>query len=67
VSPATGQARQQVTELRQLDLRLGFAAAGTQGENVEDHRGPIEHFDIVREFTFDVAHLRGGEILVKDD
>ena len=39
VGPHPGQARQQVLELRQLDLQLGFVAARPGGEDVEDDFG----------------------------
>jgi hypothetical protein len=43
VDPHSGQAGQQVLELRQLDLELGLLAARARGEDVEDDLGAVHH------------------------
>ena len=65
VPPAPRQARQQVAELGELDLGLGLAAARPLGEDVEDHRGPVEHLDVSRQRPLEVADLGSGQILVE--
>src|SRR5699024_1291812 len=45
LTPAT-EARQEVLELRELDLGLALAALGVLGEDVEDQRGPVDDLDL---------------------
>ena len=61
----TTQARQQVLELRELDLRLALAALGVLAEDVEDDGGAVDdlHLDRVLERTT----LARGELGVGDD
>ena len=40
------QPRQQMLQLRQLDLQLAFTRAGALGENVENQRSPIENLAV---------------------
>ena len=56
VIPHPSQSRQQVLQLRQLDLQTAFAAARALRENVENELGAIEHF--AREQGFEIASLR---------
>ena len=43
VTPHSGQARGQVLQLCELDLKLSFMALGAQGENIKYQRHPIDH------------------------
>jgi hypothetical protein len=45
VRPQPPHARQVVLELRQLDLELALGAVRVVGEDVEDHRGAVDHRD----------------------
>ena len=45
LTPAA-QARQQVGQLRELDLRLAVAGARVLGEDVEDQGGAVDHLDL---------------------
>jgi hypothetical protein len=65
VHPHTGQARQQVLQLRQLDLELRFPAAGAQRKDVENQLGPVHHPDAKR--IFEALALSGREFIVEDD
>ena len=65
MAPVAGQAREQMLELRQLDLELAFPRARTPGEDVENERGAVE--DLARENLLQVAALRGGKLVVEDD
>ena len=58
------QAREQVVQLGQLDLRLALPGAGVLGEDVEDQRGPVDHLDL--ELVLEVAQLAGRELAVAD-
>jgi len=62
---AAGEARQHVLELGELDLQLAFTRAGMAGEDVEDKLGAIEN--AARQGSFEVAQLRGREIVVEED
>src|SRR5690606_23660921 len=42
----TAQARQQVLQLRQFDLRLALPRAGVLREDVQDERGPVDDLDL---------------------
>ena len=65
VAPLAGQARQQVLRLRQLDLQARLPRLGAPGEDVDDQRRAVEHFDAER--VLQVALLRGAELVVEDD
>ena len=58
------QAREQVGQLGQLDLRLAVPGAGVLGEDVEDQRGPVDHLDL--ELVLQLAQLAGRELAVAD-
>ena len=65
VAPEPRQARQQMLELRQLDLQLAFARAGALGEDVENQRRAVQDFAV--ENLFEVAALRGRQFVVEND
>ena len=63
VAPHTGQPRQQVLVLRELDLELALARARPLGEDVEDEAGAVEDLDaqLLREHP----QLRGRELVIE--
>src|SRR5205807_2046237 len=62
VRPQAAHARQVVLELGQLHLQLPVGGVGVVGEDVEDHRGAIDHGDAQR--LLQGALLAGGELVV---
>ena len=64
VAPAA-QAREQVLELGQLDLRLALAALGVLAEDVEDHGRAVDDLDL--HDVLERTTLAGGEFGVGDD
>src|SRR4029453_11093270 len=56
--------RQQVCELRELDLRLALPAPRMQREDVEDQGGPIDHLDL--QSLLEAAELPRRELVVED-
>ena len=48
VGPLADQPRQEICELRQLDLELALARARALGEDVEDQRRPVDDLDAER-------------------
>ena len=62
---ASGEAREQVLELGELDLELAFAGAGVAGKDVEDELRAVD--DAARETRFEVAKLRGREVVIEED
>ena len=65
VGPETGQTRQPVFELSQLDLETPLVRRRAAGENVEDQSRAIDDFDVER--ALEVALLGGSEIVVNHD
>ena len=65
VAPETRQARQQVLQLRQLDLKLALAGARALREDVQNERGAVEHLAV--EGLLQVAALGRGKLVVEDD
>ena len=59
------QPRQQVLQLRQLDLQLAFARARAPREDVEDELRAID--DLAADRLFDVPQLRRRQLVVEDD
>ena len=59
------QPRHQVLELRELDLQLAFARARAAREDVENELRAID--DLAIERPFEVAQLRGRQLVVEDD
>src|SRR5690606_9784636 len=64
VAPAA-QARQQVLELRELDLRLALAGLRVLREDVEDHGRAVDDLDL--DDVLERAPLAGRELGVCDD
>ena len=65
MGPLARQARQQIFELRQLDLQLAFVAARALGENIENQLAAVDDANFERRFQ--IALLRRRQILVDDD
>ncbi len=61
----TAQARQEVLELSEFDLRLALLGAGVLGEDVQDQGGPVDHLDL--ELVLQLPKLAGRELTVADD
>src|SRR6516164_2020111 len=59
------QARQEVIELGQLNLKLALAGARPPREDVENKLGPVD--DLEPECQLEVAELGGGEVVLEDD
>src|SRR6266550_5000527 len=64
VGPHPGQARQQILELRQLDLQLRFVAARARREDVENDLGAVHHAHA--ETLLQLHALYWGEILIEE-
>ena len=60
--PGLAQARRQVLQAHDLDLRLGGARAGVAVEDLEDHGGAVQHLDAGR--LLEVARLRRGDLVI---
>ena len=60
-----GEPRQQILQLRQLDLQLAFAGPRPASEDVEDELRAID--DLAIDFGFDLPQLRRRELVVEDD
>src|SRR4029077_7841201 len=56
VMPHPGQSRQQILQLRELDLQSAFTAPRALRENIENQLGAIENF--ARQQIFQIASLR---------
>ena len=65
VAPEPRQARQQMLQLRQLDLELALACAGALGEDVQNERRAVE--DLAVKGGLQVAALRGGQLVIEDN
>ena len=63
VGPHAREPRQQVLELRQLDLHLRLGRAGARREDVEDHLGAVHHPHAER--LLEILSLHRGERLVE--
>ena len=62
---ASGQAGQLVFELCEFYLELALAGLGVAGEDVEDELRTVD--DVAGKPGFDVAQLRGGEVVVEEN
>jgi hypothetical protein len=65
VGPEPPHPCQVVLELRELDLQLSFGAVRVVGEDVQDHRGAIDHRDPER--LLEVSLLSRDELVVARD
>ena len=65
VGPHSGEARQQILQLRELNLEPPFPAPRPLCENVEDKLGAVE--DLAREQIFQIASLRRRQFIVKNN
>ena len=65
VRPLAGEARQQVLELRELDLHHCSARAGVSGEDVEHDGAAVE--DPLAGEPLEVAHLSRRQVVVEDN
>ena len=63
--PGADQPRQQVLQLRELDLQLAFARPRAAREDVEDELRAVD--DLPADLLFDVPQLRRRELVVEDD
>ena len=63
-SRRSGEARQPVLQLRQLDLEVPFTRPRAPREDVENQLGAID--DAPAEDLFEVARLRRRELVVED-
>jgi hypothetical protein len=59
----TGEPRQHVFELRQLNLQLAFARARMRSKYVENKLGAVDHARVHN--IFDVSLLRGGKVVIE--
>jgi len=62
---ATGEPRQTVAVLRQLNLQAPFASPRMHGKNMQDQGGAVGHLAVQR--LFQEALLRGREFIVGND
>jgi hypothetical protein len=65
VGPHTGQPRQPVFELRQLDLEAPLVGLGPFGEDIENEGRAVDDLDI--ECFFEIALLGRRKLVVEDD
>ena len=65
VRPQAAHAGHVVFELGELDLHLALGGVRVAGEDVEDHRGAVEHGDVER--GLEVALLARRQLVVGDD
>ena len=65
VGPQAPHPRQVVLELRQLDLELALGAVRVVGEDVEDHRGAVDHRHAER--RLEVSLLARHQLVVAGD
>ena len=63
--PEPPHAREVVLELRQLDLQLALGAVRVVGEDVEDHRGAVDHRHA--QLGFEIAFLARRQLVVGRD
>src|SRR5678815_3808606 len=60
-----GETREQIPELRQLDLHLALSAMRSLRKNVENQLGPIDNGEVGD--LLNGAQLRRGQILIEDE
>ena len=64
MGPHTGQTREQILILRQLNLEPAFTGPRSSCKNIQDQTGAVQHLDA--EFLGKYPHLRRGQFVVKD-
>src|ERR1043166_3445201 len=64
VMPQSGEARQKVLQLRELDSQSAFPAARALRKNIENQLCSIEH--LAREQIFQVPPLRWRKFIIKN-
>ena len=62
VRPQPAHAREVVFELRELDLELALGRVRVVGEDVQNHRGAVDHRDVER--GLEVSLLPGRQLVV---
>ena len=65
MGPQAAHPREVVLELRELDLELALGGVGVVGEDVEDHRGAVDHGHAER--LLEVALLARRQLVVDGD
>src|SRR5204863_9664311 len=65
MAPHSSEPREQILQLRQLDLESSFAAARALRENIEDELGAIEHF--ARKQILQVASLGRRKFVIENN
>ncbi len=61
---ASGQPRQQITQLRQLHLQFAFFRSGIRSKNVKDQHGPVHYPDICT--LFQISYLSWCQFSIKN-
>ncbi len=61
---ATGEPRELILKLRQLDLQLALAGAGMTGKDVQDELRPVD--DPARQLRLKVPQLRWCQIVIEE-
>jgi len=61
----SGEAWEEVTELRQFHLQLAFAGAGAAGEDIEYELSAVNDFHL--ELLFQIPQLRRRQFVIEDD
>ena len=65
MAPKPRQSRQQMLQLRQLDLQLAFTGPGPLSENIQNQRRAIQNLAI--EDLLQIAALRRRKFVVEND
>ena len=65
VRPQSREARQDMLQLRHLDLHFAFPRASSLGEDIEDERGAIEYLAI--EHTLEIARLGWRKFVIENN
>jgi len=65
VGPHARQARQEILELRELDLHFRLGGLGPDGEDLQDQFSAV--YNLAFQRPFKVSCLHGRELIVEDD
>src|SRR5689334_3367945 len=65
VRPHSGESREEILQLGEFDLQLGFGGSRSGREDVENHLGPVHHPDL--QLSFEIRALIWGEFFVEYD